>query len=137
MSARRLEPYSQADFVRLVLAEFPELDEEIRHADGLLHLQMHAFTRLMERAKGASDWNAYKRGVHLAATLWSRPDADLSNALNVSFLEHLDFEGPNGPAAWARLTSELQQGWRAMRAYNELVASQSAPRRKKDREKHR
>jgi hypothetical protein len=33
----------------------------------------------------------YERGLHLANELWARPDADLRSALNVSFLEHLDF----------------------------------------------
>jgi hypothetical protein len=59
--------------------------------------------------------------VRLAAELWRRPDADLLNALNVSFLEHLDFDGPRGPLAWERLTPELRAGWRAMRAANERL----------------
>jgi len=137
MSTRHLQPYRQADFVRLVLAEFSELRDELTDADELLHLQMHVFTRLMQRAKGNADWSVYKRGVHLAAELWTRPDAALLNALKVSFLEHLDFDGPHGPRAWAQLTSELQQGWRAMRAYNERIALRSAPPRKSRRSKHR
>ena len=136
MSARKLNPYGQADFVRLLLTEFAELDEEISNADGLLHLQMHAFTRLMQRAKSAADWSVYKRGVHLANELWVRPDADLRNALNVSFFEHLDFDGPSGADAWARLTSELQRGWQEMRAYNDRIASRSAPQRQKRGRKH-
>jgi hypothetical protein len=132
-----VSPYLQADFVRLLLAEFPELGQEIINADGLLHLQMHAFARRMQRAKGAADWSVYKRGVRLADELWARPDADLRNALNVSFLEHLDFDGPRGADAWARLTSELQHGWQEMRAYNERIALHSAPTRKKRGGKHR
>lgn len=44
-------PYTHADFARLALAEFPELREEFEEDSELLHLQMHAFTRLMEHAK--------------------------------------------------------------------------------------
>jgi hypothetical protein len=123
-------PYSRSDFVRLGLAEFPALRAEFDEADGLLHLQMHAFTRLMQQAKGSADWGTFRRGVRLAAELWSRPDEDLLNALNVSFLEHLDFEGPHGPEAWQRLTSELQHGWKAMKAYNDRVAAHAALPRK-------
>ena len=102
--------YKRSDFVRLALAEFPHLRGEFEESDGLLHLQMHAFTRLMQRAKGAADWNTYKRGVHLAEELWSGADEDVRNALNVSFFEHLDFEGSRGAEAWQHLTSALQTG---------------------------
>ena len=115
------QPYSHSDFVRLALAEFPELRSEFEDELNLLHLQMHAFTRLMQRAKREGDWKTYSRGVRLAAELWRRPNDALLNAHNVSFLEHLDYDGPNGPAAWEKLTSELQVGWEAMRAYNERL----------------
>ena|SRR5690348_5965770 len=130
-------PYTQADFVRLVLAALPALREEFADADGLLHLQMHAFTRLMQRAKGAADWPTYKRGVHLATELWQRPDERLLGALNVSFLEHLDFDGPRGPEAWKCLTSELKDGWQAMKAYNDRVAAHFAAPRKAKKGKRR
>jgi len=137
MARENRGPYSRSDFVRLTLAEFPNLRAEFDEAEGLLHLQMHAFTRLMQHAKGSADWDTYRRGVRLAAELWSRPDEDLLNALNVSFLEHLDFDGPRGPEAWQRLTSELQHGWKAMKAYNDRVAAHAAPSRKAARRKHR
>jgi hypothetical protein len=130
-------PYGQADFVRLALAEFPSLQEEFAETDGLLHLQMHAFTRLMQRARGTADWSTYKRGVRVAAELWGRPDKNLLNALNVSFLEHLDFDGPHGPEAWKCLTSELKHGWEAMKAYNDRLAARSVPPRKAKRGKPR
>ena len=130
-------PYGQADFVRLAVAEFPSLQDEFAEADGLLHLQMHAFTRLMQRAKGSADWATYKRGVRVAAELWGRPNESLLNALNVSFLEHLDFDGPRGPEAWNRLTSELKHGWEAMKAYNDRLAARSARPRKAKRGKPR
>lgn len=76
MSARNLEPYRQADFVRLLLADSRSSARRFQTPTDSLHLQMHAFTRLMQQAKGAADWGVYKRGVHLAAELWARPDAD-------------------------------------------------------------
>ena len=68
--------------------------------------------------------------MRLAAELWRRPDEALLNALNVSFLEHLDFDGPNGPEAWGYLSPELQDGWRAMQAYMARLATLTAPPRK-------
>lgn len=134
-------PYTHADFVRLALAEFPELREEFEDDPELLHLQMHAFERLMGRAKVEGDWATYARGMRLAHLLWRRPDDDLLNALNVSYLEHLDFEGPNGAEAWRHLSPELQDGWRAMQAYMARLAALAAPPRKqrppKPRERRR
>ena len=123
-------PYTHEDFVRLALAEFPELRAEFEDDPELLHIQMHAFERLAGRAKVAGDWSTYARCMCLAHALWQRPDEALLNALNVSFLEHLDFDGPNGPEAWRHLSPELQEGWRAMQAYWARVAGLAAPPRK-------
>jgi hypothetical protein len=123
-------PYTHADFIRFGLAEFPELREEFEEEAELLHLQMHAFERLMRRAKAAEDWSVYARGMRLAHELWRRPDDRLLNALNVSFLEHLDFDGPNGPEAWRHLSPELQEGWRAMQAYMARLAALAEPPKK-------
>lgn len=123
-------PYTHADFVRLALAEFPELGEEFEEDEGLLHLQMHAFTRFVQRVTREGDWATYARCMRLAHELWRRPDDALLNALNVSFLEHLDFDGANGEKAWTYLTPELRDGWRAMEAYMERLAPVAAPPRK-------
>jgi hypothetical protein len=88
---------------------------------------MHAFERRMGRAKAEEDWAAYGQGMRLAHELWRRPDDALLNALNVSFLEHLDFDGASGPEAWRYLSPELQDGWRAMQAYWEQLAARTAP----------
>jgi hypothetical protein len=123
-------PYSHADFVHLALAEFPSLREEFEDDPALLHLQMHAFERLVSQAKGEGDWVTYGRAMQLAHELWRRPDAELLNALNVSFLEHLDFNGSTGAEAWRHLSPELQDGWRVMNEHMKKVAQAGkAPRK--------
>jgi hypothetical protein len=106
----------------MVRAKFPAttylaLAGELTDHDGLLHLQVGALARLAQSAKGTADWDTYGRVMSLADTLWRNPSKDLLNALNVSFLEHLDFDGPRGSAAWALLSPALQRGWRDMQAY--------------------
>jgi hypothetical protein len=125
--------YTRADFVRLALTEFPALREEFADCDDLLHLQMHAFTRLAQQAKGREDWTTYARCMRVAHELWRRPDHELYNALNVSFLEHLDFDGTRGPAAWKLLTPELQTGWKTIRSYNDQLAALPQKQRGKRR----
>jgi hypothetical protein len=119
--------YSSADFAQRLLGEFPQLEGEVRQADGLLHLQMFAFANLTQLSKETADWSTYQRGVRLVSTLWSEPDDALENALNVSFFEALDFEGPNGPDAWAMLTPELQRGWENMRDYLKTLGASQLP----------
>ncbi|HEU4754509.1 MAG TPA: hypothetical protein VFU47_15480 [Armatimonadota bacterium] len=122
------EAFSAEDFVRMALAEFPELREEFEEDSGLLHLQMAAFARLAQRAKGQGDWETYGRCVRLADQLWRRADPELLNALNVSFLEHLDFEGPRGTRAWEILTPALRKGWEDMQAYLDRLGDLSRSR---------
>jgi hypothetical protein len=109
------------DFVEMVLAGFTELREEIEEDSGLPHVQMGTFARLMQQAKGRADWDTYARAARIADALWSRADAGLRNALNVSLLENLDFDGARGPHAWSLLSPRLQRAWSAMRAYNEWL----------------
>lgn len=115
--------FTLADFPEMALAEFPELRAEFADDEGLPYVQMGTFARLMQQAKGSADWATYARAARLADDLWARADAGLRNALNVSLLEHLDFDGPRGAPAWSMLSARLQRAWRAMAAYNEWLHS--------------
>ncbi len=122
--------YSPADFARLAIAEFPQLQDEFTEYPDLLHLQMHALQRLAERAQKEKDWPLFRRIMMFADRLWQRPEPKLFNALNVSFLEHLEFGGPDGATAWGYLSRGLQEGWRGMDEYMRGLAERAAPRRK-------
>jgi hypothetical protein len=118
-----MSQFTLTDFPAMALAEFPELREEFEDDAGLPYVQMGAFARLIQGAKGRGDWQTYQRAAQLADRLWGGADLGLRNALNVSFLEHIDFDGPRGPQAWSLLSPRLQRGWRAMVAYNEWLHS--------------
>lgn len=110
-----------ATFPEVALREFPELAEEFAEYEGLPYVQMGALARLVESAKGQSDWATYRRALMLIDRLWGGADPGLRNALNVSFLEHIDFKGPRGSQAWALLSGRLQRAWKAMAAYNDWL----------------
>jgi hypothetical protein len=114
-------PLSFADFTERALAEFPQLTDEIEDNDGFPCMQVEALARLMQRAKGSGDWDAYARAARLADELWGRADDSLTNALNVSLWEHLDFAGPRGPRAWELLSPRAQRAWTGMAAYNNWI----------------
>ena len=107
--------YTHSDFVRLALAEFPELAEDFDASADYPRLQMSAFARRLQRAKGEGGWDAYGRGARLAAELWRRPDHDLHGELSFTLMKALDFEGPRGALAWDLWTRDLQRAWLATR----------------------
>ncbi len=114
--------YGAEDFSRMALAEFPELAEDFEEWSDLLHLKMGAFARITQAAKGEGDWEKYARCVRFADKLYADPSPELENALNVSYLEHLDFDGPRGSKAWECLTPRLKVGWKDMQQYLEDLA---------------
>jgi len=109
--------YDAEDFSRMAVTEFPELAEDFEEWSDLPHLKMGAFARITQAAKGDGDWEKYARCVRLADKLSADPSPDLENALNVSYLEHLDFDGPRGSKAWECLTPRLKVGWKDMQQY--------------------
>ncbi len=121
-------PYTSNDFARMVVGEFPDLAEEFAESADLSHVQVGAFASFTEAAKTRRDWDAYRRCVNLADELWRHPDAELLSALEVSYLEHLEFEGPLGRQAWKLLPPALQHGWEAMQRYlRDLAQSPHKP----------
>ena len=120
-------PYTHADFTRMALAEFPELREEFEQDPDLLHLQMHAFQRLAERAQREGDWATYKPCMRLAHELWRRPDhalllTDLAQLMTFGWEAHvLPVVGTQPPSTrlfishdgWVELLEPTTPGARA------------------------
>lgn len=115
--------YNAEDFTRMALAEFPQLAEDFHEWADLLHLKMGAFAQITQAAKADADWEKYDRCIRFADEIFGRATPDLENALNVSYLEHLDFAGPHGPKAWERLPPRLKTGWTEMQDYLEELAT--------------
>ena len=112
---------SHADFLEALLSEFPQLREDIELCDGLAYIEMGAFATFTQKAKEAADWDVYGRAVRLAGRFLADAEKELSNELHVSYLEHLDFEGPHGPWAWGLLPPELQRAWHDIVSSNEQL----------------
>jgi hypothetical protein len=115
------------DFVEAIVAEFPELRAEVEDYPGLPYIQVGSLANLAQRAKGAQDWETYRRVVELIDRFIEDPNPDLSNAIHVSVLEHLDFIGPRGPKAWSLVPPNVQLGWRSIMDYNEKLLGQPRP----------
>ena len=100
-----------------LVAAFPDAFDESDEV-GPRYLLIGEFAILTQRAKGAGDWDTYRRCVALAERFFVAADSELENALYVAYLEHLDFEGPRGPEAWRLLGPKLQEAWRRITASN-------------------
>src|SRR5215208_6836489 len=101
------ERLNKDKFVQLALAEFPQLREEFAEEDGLLHLQMAAFSRF---AQAANDLDILVKCYVFLAEVMKSTTSDVANAIYVSFLENLDFESsPYGAEAKRLLPPVLQK----------------------------
>lgn len=109
---------SNKDFVGAVLAAFPELREDINECHSLPHLEAGEFAAFTQAAKGRGDFATYGRCVTLVDRFLADADSALAGALRLSYLEHLDFEGSRGPAAWQLLPPRLQSAWEQVAAEN-------------------
>lgn len=115
--------YTHQDFVTSLLAEFPDLRDELDDCDGMLQRQMEAFAQFTQAAKTDGDLAIYERCLTFADRLFAGADAALSGAFRVSYLEHLEFEGSRGPAAWQLLPARLQNVWNQIAAENRRLQS--------------
>jgi hypothetical protein len=122
--------YTAAQFLDQLVAEFPELREDVGSEIGLLHNQMHAFTRLTNDAVAVGNFSALKRQFDFADRFFHHSEDSLENALFVSYLEDLDFTGPHGESAEALMSAKLRQGRREVLQYlDEVTRKPDAKRR--------
>ena len=92
---------SGEEAVAKIEAQFPELAEDLHDEDGLLHLQVAVFSRLAQKAIDDGDKPKFARVCELFRILFLNGSPELINALNVSFLEHLNVTDGKKKRAWA------------------------------------
>jgi len=110
--------YCRQDLITALAAEFPDLRCDLGDSDSLFNTQMGAFAQFTQAAKGRGDLTTYERCLQLADRLFAHADAELAGAFRASYLEHLEFEGSRGPAAWRLVPPRLQVVWNQLAAEN-------------------
>jgi hypothetical protein len=106
-------------------------------ARGLLHLEMGTLARAVQAAISDEDTAAVREHFRFIGEVYRRATPEVKNAIHVSYLERLSFDGKHGERIKARemLSPELQVGLRGLEAYNaELFGRRrgSSPRRPSD-----
>jgi hypothetical protein len=105
------------EFLEQLVKDFPELHDAIQEDTGLLHLQMGSFARITQTAIDSGDFEKLRRLFALAGQFFRGAEPDLQNAFYVSYLEHLDFNGPNGERAHKLMSSALRKGHQEITDY--------------------
>jgi hypothetical protein len=116
-------------FMALLTERFPEVAEAIDDcSQGLLHLEMATLARATQAAIDNQDKTTVARHIQFIDEVFQNAAADVRNAVYVSFLEHLRFDGRKAAPTKARdlLTPRLQRALAELEEY--LARLHDAPK---------
>jgi len=94
-SLRRMVSHQQskplikrADFMKLVTLYLPEVAARIEESDfGVVHLEIGAMKMATKEAFARNDFSTVRKHLFLIADLFDRADAELYDAIRISYLE--------------------------------------------------
>jgi Zn-dependent M16 (insulinase) family peptidase len=95
--------YNNLTSIEYIQSQFPELDEDLHDeiVEGLLHLQIGVFSHFAQTAINENDKAKWAKVIATFLELWKDCSPEVKNAMNVSFLEHLNFFDGKKNRAWA------------------------------------
>jgi hypothetical protein len=115
------EPIDRERFVAMLTERYPAVAADIDEcARGLLHLEMGTLARAAQAAISDEDKAAVRDYFAFIAEVFRLATPEVKNAVFVSFLECLGFDGRHGKRIGARqmLSPQLQAGLRGLEEYN-------------------
>ena len=107
-------------FIELLTEHLPEVAAQIdEYERGLLHLEMGSFARATQEAIEHGEMEEVRRHFLFADELLQQADREVENAIYVSYLENLYFEGRNSDRRKAKelLTPRLKQALQELEEY--------------------
>jgi hypothetical protein len=104
-------------FADLLIAEFPQLRDDVCEWQNLKHLQMMEFVIFTEKAAEVGDWTTVERCLTLANKFLRDGNPAIRNAVHVSYLEHLPREGELHDRIRKMMTPELRKAWEDILSY--------------------
>ncbi len=117
--------YDHQTTIRFIESRFPSLADDLHNeiADGLLHVQMGVFARLAQSAIDSGNEVLWNKITDTFTCLWEDCAPGVENALNVSFLEQLNFDSGKGKRAWAyhKMSDTMRKAFDEMEAYNRKI----------------
>jgi len=104
-----MEAQHRSIFLKELKETFPQLRAPINAQYGLLHLEIHVFADFVQHAIAEADRETVRLSLMMAERYFCAGSAHLSNAIFVSFLEHLDLREARW--AWDLLGQSLKQAY--------------------------
>jgi hypothetical protein len=120
---------NHARFVALLTERFPEVATAIHDCSrGLLHPEMGTLARATQAAIDRQDRVTVQRHFAFVDEVFSDAAPDVVNAINVSYLENLRFDGPTATKIMARelLSPRLQNVLGELEVYLARIHGESA-----------
>lgn len=117
--------YTHQTAIQFIGRTFPSLEVELHDdvVEGLLHPQMGVFSQFAQCAINDGDQSVWAQITAVFMELWLSCDHAVTNALNVSFLEHLNFKDEKILRQWAfnAMPKAMRQAWVEMDLYNQKL----------------
>ena len=107
-------------FMTLLTERYPHIAASIDDcSQGLLHLEMATMARATQAAIDGQDRDTVRRHFQFIDEIFRQATPEVENAINVSYLENLRFEGRKAEPTKARdlLTPRLQQALTDLEEY--------------------
>jgi hypothetical protein len=121
----------RSSFVKALRAEFPAIESWLAGYRDSLTFEMMRFRHFTEDAIKRGEMSTVKKCFRFLEKAFATGNRHIRNSVVVSYLEHLEFGGANGPAAEKLLAPELAaERSRMLRIFREL---EELPKRKRGR----
>lgn len=91
----------RSQFLRELKAAFPEITSQLNAEQGLLHFEVDVFRRFAQRAIFDGERVTAVQCFLLAATYLTEGNSAVRNAIDVSFVEPMEFGSPPNERRWA------------------------------------
>lgn len=104
-------------FVRELRQRIPEVEAELAGNRFTFLEEMSSFMRFTQSAIDRGDLPLVARCFRFADDIWPRANRAVLNFLYVVYLEHLEFTGTSGEAAFRLLSPRLREAHRAIHEY--------------------
>jgi replicative DNA helicase len=109
------------EFINMLIDRFPEIAEDIdESSQGLLHLEMQALARAAQAAISAENIDSVSKHFEFIDEVFRRGDQEVKNAVCVSYLELIRFDGRRAKRIKARnmLSQALKTASIELEKYN-------------------
>jgi len=108
---------TSANVGSVIAGAIPELRADIEEDEGLVHLIFMELFCWTESAAQGEKSDEVSKAIRLVDSIFRDCDADVKNALTVSFLENVDPENSVGQRIFDALTPELRSQWHELDGY--------------------